>query len=74
MSNASLDKLAAAIEKIEKRLADIESKLNAESSSSSGSSGATSAAWEAFVGQHIPQLLSSAKTIGPEVSAHVCNA
>lgn len=73
MAQASLDKLAKALDQVEARLAKIEGKLGGGSSASAGagSGGASVDAWDSLVSSHIPKFVTDSKAIASDVGQHV---
>ena len=76
MAEASLNKLAQALEKVEAKLAKIEGLLGSGSgagASSSGpaSGGASLEAWDALVAAHIPKFVADSKAIAADVGQGV---
>jgi len=72
MAQASLDKLAHALEKVEVKLAKIEGMLASGSGAGAGSAspaagGASLDAWDALVASHIPQFVTDSKAIAEDV-------
>ena len=73
MAQASLDKLAKALEQVEARLSKIEGLLagGAGASAAPAAGGASVDAWDTLVSSHIPKFVADSKTIAEDVGQNV---